>query len=91
MESRLFLDVIVREGTAVLKLFAGEDQALLVGRDPFLVWSGVSRSGRGAHEVDGLALDLGLDIVDGVGRFDLEGDGLTREGLNEYLHDGLDL
>ena len=34
-------------------------------------------------------LDLGLDIVDGVGRFDLEGDGLTRQGLNENLHDGL--
>ena len=34
-------------------------------------------------------LDLGFDIVDGVGRFDLEGDGLTRQGLNENLHDGL--
>ena len=36
-----------------------------------------------------ITLDLGLDIVDGVGRFDLEGDGLTRQGLNENLHDGL--
>ena len=36
-----------------------------------------------------LTLDLGLDIVDGVGRFDLEGDGFTRQGLNENLHDGL--
>lgn len=34
-------------------------------------------------------LDLGFDIVDSVGRFDLEGDGLTRQGLNENLHDGL--
>lgn len=34
-------------------------------------------------------LDLGLDIVDGVGRFDLKGDGLTRQGLNKNLHDGL--
>ena len=36
-----------------------------------------------------LVLDLGLDIVDGVGRLNLEGDGLTREGLNEDLHDCL--
>jgi hypothetical protein len=26
-----------------------------------------------------LVLDLGLDIVDGVGRLDLQGDGLTGE------------
>jgi len=33
-----------------------------------------------------LVLDLGLDVLDGVGRFDLEGDGLSSEGLDEYLH-----
>jgi len=33
-----------------------------------------------------LVLDLGLDIVDGVRRLYLEGDGLTGEGLNEDLH-----
>ena len=31
-------------------------------------------------------LDLGLDIVDGIGRLHLEGDSLTREGLDEDLH-----
>jgi hypothetical protein len=31
-------------------------------------------------------LNFALDIVDGVGRLDLEGDGLTREGLDEDLH-----
>lgn len=31
-------------------------------------------------------LNLRLDIVDGIGRFDLEGNGLTREGLDEDLH-----
>jgi hypothetical protein len=31
-------------------------------------------------------LDLGLDVVDSVGRFDLQGDRLTREGLDENLH-----
>ena len=33
-------------------------------------------------------LDLGLDIVDGVGRLHLKGDSLAREGLDENLHDG---
>jgi len=36
-----------------------------------------------------LVLDLGLDIVDGVGRLNLEGDRLAREGLHEDLHDCL--
>jgi hypothetical protein len=34
-----------------------------------------------------LALDFGLDIVDGIGRLHLKGDSLTREGLDEDLHD----
>merc|ERR1712121_69063 len=33
-----------------------------------------------------LVLDLGLDILDSVGGFDLERDGLTREGFHEDLH-----
>ena len=37
VEGRLLLDVVVREGAAVLELLAGEDQALLVGRDALLV------------------------------------------------------
>lgn len=32
-------------------------------------------------------LDLGLHIVDGVRRLHLKGDSLTREGLDEDLHD----
>lgn len=31
MEGRLFLDVIVAEGTTVLELFTSEDETLLVG------------------------------------------------------------
>ena len=38
----------------------------------------------------GHTLDLRLDIVDGVGRFHLKGDGLPREGFHKDLHDGLD-
>mgnify|MGYP006864118693 CR=1 FL=1 len=33
-----------------------------------------------------LILDLSLDVVDGVRRLDIKGDGLTREGLYEDLH-----
>merc|ERR1712100_842095 len=31
-------------------------------------------------------LDLGLDVFDGVCWLDIEGDGLTSEGLDEDLH-----
>ena len=33
-----------------------------------------------------LVLDLGLHILDGVARLHLQGNGLTREGLDEDLH-----
>ena len=33
-----------------------------------------------------LILDLGLDIVNGIGRLDLKGDGLARQGFDEDLH-----
>lgn len=37
MESALLLDVVVRESSAILKLLAGKDQALLIGRNALLV------------------------------------------------------
>merc|ERR1712223_1761414 len=37
MQSGLLLDVVVREGAAILKLFAGKDQPLLVWVNAFLV------------------------------------------------------
>ena len=37
MEGALLLDVVVRQRAAILELLAGEDQALLVGRDTLLV------------------------------------------------------
>ena len=33
-----------------------------------------------------LILNLGLDVIDGVRGFDLEGNSLTRQGLDEDLH-----
>ena len=36
-----------------------------------------------------LVLDLSLDVLDGVGALDLEGDGLAGERLHEDLHGGI--
>ena len=58
---------VVGEGSAVLELFTGEDQSLLVRGDTLLV------------------LDLRLDVVDGVGRLDLKGDGLSGEPVRQRL------
>jgi hypothetical protein len=45
-------------------------------------------SGDNKGKSEKLTLDLGLDIVDSVGRLHLKGDGLAREGLYENLHAG---
>merc|ERR1712032_951507 len=53
MEGGLLLNVVIRESAAVLELLAGEDEALLIGRDTFLVLD------LGLHVVDGVGwLDL---------------------------------
>ena len=62
------MDIVIREGSAVLELLTSEDESLLVWRDTFLI------------------LDLGLDVLNGVCWLDIEGDGLTSEGLDEDLH-----
>ena len=38
-----------------------------------------------------LVLDLGLHGLDGVGGLNLQGNGLSSEGLDEYLHDASQL
>ena len=37
MESGLLLDVVVREGAAILELLSSEDESLLIGWDALLV------------------------------------------------------
>jgi hypothetical protein len=87
MESGLLLDVVVRKGAAVFELLAGEDQALLVRWDALLVCADkLVYSQRYSQRPFQHTLDLALDIVDGVGRLHLEGDGLPREGLDKDLH-----
>ena len=64
------------KGGLLLDVVVGESPAileLLAGEDEPLLVRGNTL----------LVLDLGLDIVDGVGRFDLEGDGLTREAVKD--------
>ena len=68
VECGLLLNVVVREGSSILKLLTGEDKSLLVWWDSLLI------------------LDLGLNILDGVGWLNLKGDSLTGESLNEDLH-----
>jgi len=64
VKSGLLLDVIIREGTAILKLLAGEDQALLVWGNALLVLDlrfDIVDCVRGLHlEGDGLSGE-GLD------------------------------
>jgi hypothetical protein len=63
----------------LLDVVVGESAAilkLLTSKDQaLLVWGNAL-----------LVLNLGLDIVDGVGRLDLKSDGLASEGLDEDLH-----
>ena len=37
MKGRLLLDVVIRESTSIFELLSGENQALLIGGNPFLV------------------------------------------------------
>ena len=48
MECGLLLDVVVGEGSAILKLLSGEDQSLLIWRDAFFVLN------LGFHILDGV-------------------------------------
>merc|ERR1712003_600374 len=67
------------ERALLLDVVVGESSSvlqLLASEDqPLLIWGDSL-----------LVLDLSLDVLDGVGRFDLEGDGLASQGLDEDLH-----
>jgi len=146
MEGGLFLDVVVSECAAVLKLLAGKDEALLIRWDALLILNlglhvlngvrGLNIEGDSLarqrlhedlhartttetkHEVESrlllnvvvsesatvlellasedeallirwdafLVLDLGLHVLDRIGRLNIEGDGLARQRLHEDLH-----
>ena len=95
MKGRLLLDVIVKEGSAVFKLFACKDEVLLVMRDPAPCYSQravffklfackdeallVGQAGFCSM----LVLDLGLYIINSVRRLHFKNDCLAGEGLNK--------
>ena len=120
MKGRLLLDVVVREGAAILQLFSGKDQSLLIWGNSLLVldlsFNIINGVGGFSLDSDGFAsqsldknlwgnvvvredlaifklfagkdqdlliwgdahfiLNPSLDILNGVGRFDLNGEGL---------------
>merc|ERR1712158_188661 len=67
------------EGALLLDVVVGESSSvlqLLASEDqPLLIWGDSL-----------LVLDLSLDVLNGVRGFDLEGDGLASQGLDEDLH-----
>ena len=64
MESRLFLNVVVRKSSAILKLLASEDKSLLVWGNSFLVLNNkVKRSLRLVFEFENMTkFDVVLDL-----------------------------
>merc|ERR1712020_266804 len=67
------------EGALLLDVVVGESSSileLLTSEDQSLLIWGNSL----------LVLDLSLDVLNGVRRFDLESDGLASQGLDEDLH-----
>ena len=85
MEGRLFLDVVIRKGSSIFKLFARKDEALLVGRD-----TAPRQINKLRHDIEKnsplFVLDLGLYIVDGIRRLHFKSDCLASKGFNEDLH-----
>merc|ERR1711874_840640 len=67
------------EGALLLDVVVGESSSvlqLLASEDqPLLIWGDSL-----------LVLDLGLDVLNGVRWLDLQGDGLSSQGLDEDLH-----
>ena len=91
VEGGLLLDVVVRQGSAVLKLLSSEDQPLLIRRNTLLVLQ-KQLYFKNCHVILNFLLresylDLSLDILNGVTWLHLEGDGFPGEGLHKDLHD----
>ena len=81
VESRLLLDVVVRKSAAILKLLAGEDKALLIGRDALLILN------LSLHVVDSVG---GLDLKsDGLSSESLHEDLHTTAETEDEMESGL--
>ena len=82
MKRRLFLNVIVTQGAAILQLLSGKNKTLLIRWDTIDENPNIQVKKRVSCKKNWnlpfLILDFGFDIVDGVRRLDLKGDRLSR-------------
>ena len=84
MEGRLLLNVIIRKGPAILELFSGEDEALLVRGDSLLVLD------LGLYVIDGIRrLHLEGDGLAGQGLHKNLHDYATGQSLQRKKTDGI--
>ena len=83
MESRLLLNVC--RSASILNIDRLEHTVIGKGSAIFQLLSGEDESLLIRGDTL-LVLDLALDVVDRIGRLDLEGDGLSRQGLDKDLH-----
>jgi hypothetical protein len=88
MKGRLLLNVVVGQRAAILELFAGKDETLLIrGNTTFMPLFRSYDKHRGtSNDSPFLVLNLSLDIVDRVRRLDLKSDGRPAQGLDKDLH-----
>jgi hypothetical protein len=86
MKGALLLDVVIRKGSPILELLPGEDETLLVGRNPGWERSAADCLGTKCKDIPLLILYLCLNVVDSIRGLDLEGDSLSGESLYENLH-----
>jgi hypothetical protein len=85
VEGGLLLDVVIRQGAAILQLLPRKDETLLVRGNSIELYISI-RDGVWEITLPLFVLDLRLYIIDRVRGLDLESDGLSGEGLNEDLH-----
>ena len=89
MKGRLLLDIVIGQSASILELLASEDQALLIWWNTTEAASELCNRGMRRGGLPFFILDLCLDIVDGIGGFNLQSDGLSCERLHKDLHDKL--
>ena len=84
MQSGLLLDVVVRESPTILQLLSRKDEPLLVRGDSFLVLTWECKLE--VKNLERTNLDFSFHILNGIGRFHLQGDSLASQRLHENLH-----
>jgi len=84
VKSTLFLNVIVGEGATIFKLLSRKDKTLLVRRNT--KGDQTTCCHPGSWYLPFFVLNFGLNVVDSVGGFYLQSNGLASQGLDKNLH-----